>query len=220
MTKQVCPRKTTSAASSAVVQRVAEHAPLDGAFADDVGEPPGAPQMIHENRRMSNGDRDVADRRSIRLRRDRTGHRRRCRRRRRRRVRLPVDQLLQLLAGLEVRHLLRRHIHLVAGLGIASLARLAPPQAEAAESAQLDLLAAMQRVDDALEHRVDDDLGVLLGEVRHARDFLDQLRLRHAAGVHESLPSVAAQLSSSSAPSLAGTWPEPRTPSFTLTADA
>jgi hypothetical protein len=40
----------------------------------------------------------------------------------------------------------------------------------------------MQRVDDALEYRVDDDFGVFLGEVGDARDFLDELRLRHAAG--------------------------------------
>src|SRR4029453_91276 len=46
------------------------------------------------------------------------------------------------------------------------------------------LLAAVQRLDDATEHRVDDHLGVLLGEIRHARDFLDQLRLGHAAVGH------------------------------------
>jgi hypothetical protein len=40
-----------------------------------------------------------------------------------------------------------------------------PRRPEAAEPAQLDLLAAMQRVDDALEHRVDDDLGMLLRQV-------------------------------------------------------
>src|SRR5688572_1846440 len=108
---------------------------------------------------------------------------------------LAVDQLLQLLAGLEVGHLLRRHVHLVAGLRVAALARLALPQAEAAEPAQLDLLPAMQRIDDALEHRVDDDLGMLLGEVGDPRDFLDELRLRHAAGTvangHCAAPSWA-----------------------------
>src|SRR5437016_3705876 len=71
-----------------------------------------------------------------------------------------VDELLELFAGLEVRNLLRRDVHLVAGLRVASLAGFALAEAEAAEPAQLDLLAAMQRVDDALEHRVDDDLGV------------------------------------------------------------
>src|SRR5687768_7735600 len=69
------------------------------------------------------------------------------------RFRLAVDELLQLLARLEVRHLLRRHVDLVARLGVPALPRLALPQAEAAEPAQLDLLPSMQRVDDALEHR-------------------------------------------------------------------
>src|SRR4051794_14236949 len=76
------------------------------------------------------------------------------------RFRFAVDQLLELLARLEVRHLLRRNVHLVAGLGIAPLPRFTPPEPETAEPPQLDLLAAMQRVDDALEDRVDDDLGV------------------------------------------------------------
>src|SRR6185436_7485293 len=94
-------------------------------------------------------------------------------------VGLAVDELLQLLARLEVRHLLRRHVHLVAGLRIATLPRLAFPEAEATEATQLDLLATVQGVDDALEHRVDDEFGVLLREVRYARDLLDELRLRH-----------------------------------------
>jgi hypothetical protein len=100
------------------------------------------------------------------------------------RLGLLVDEFLEFLAGLEVRHLLRRDVHLVARLRVAPLARLAAAQPEAPEPAQLDLLAAVQRVDDALEDRVDDDLGVLLGEVRDARHFLDEFRLRHAAGVH------------------------------------
>src|SRR5689334_656310 len=83
--------------------------------------------------------------------------------RRRRRRRLLVDQLLQLLARLEVRHLLRRHVDLVAGLRIASFPRLALAQAETAESPQLDFLTAVQRLDDAPEDGVDDHLGVLLG---------------------------------------------------------
>src|ERR687898_2228956 len=65
------------------------------------------------------------------------------------RIRLAVNQLLELLARLEVRNLLRRHVHLVARLRVAPLPWLAPPQPKAAESAQFDLLAAMQRVDDA-----------------------------------------------------------------------
>src|SRR5678815_2278903 len=77
----------------------------------------------------------------------------------------------------------RRGFNRFGGLGFAvdqflqSLARLALAQPETAEPAQLDLLAAVQGLDDALEHRVDDDFRVLLGEIRHARHFLDEFRL-------------------------------------------
>src|SRR5437867_1990538 len=85
--------------------------------------------------------------------------------------RLLVDQFLEFLAGLEVRHFLRRNIHLVAGLRVAPLARLALAESEAAEPPQLNLLAALQRIDDAGEDRVNDQFGVLLREVRNAGDL-------------------------------------------------
>ena len=47
-----------------------------------------------------------------------------------------------------------------------------------------DFLATMKSVDDATEDRVDDDFGVFLGQIGDARDFLDQLRLGHAAVGH------------------------------------
>src|SRR3954466_8020418 len=77
----------------------------------------------------------------------------------RKRFRFLIDEFLQFLTGLEVRHLLRRDVHAVAGFRVPALPRLALPQAKAAEPPQLDLLAAMQCVDDALEHGVDDDFG-------------------------------------------------------------
>src|SRR5262245_23259058 len=85
--------------------------------------------------------------------------------RRRRAIRLFVDEVFELFAGLEVRNLLWRHVHLIARLRVPALARLALPKTEAAEPAQLDLFPTMQRVDDALEHRFDDDFGVLLREI-------------------------------------------------------
>src|SRR6185369_14071602 len=99
-------------------------------------------------------------------------------------LRLPVDEILQFLAGLEIRNLLRRNVHLVTGFRVAALAGLALAKAEAAKTAEFDLLAAMQRVDDALEHRVDDDFGVFLRKIRYSRDFLDEFGLRHAAASH------------------------------------
>src|SRR5262249_10516919 len=58
-----------------------------------------------------------------------------------------VDQLLQLLAGLEVGDPLGRDVDLVSGLGIAPLARAALPDPEAAEATELDLLILAQRLD-------------------------------------------------------------------------
>src|SRR5262249_51803213 len=43
-----------------------------------------------------------------------------------------VDEVFQFLARLEVRHFLRRHVHLVARLRIPSLARLAPAETKTA----------------------------------------------------------------------------------------
>jgi hypothetical protein len=48
----------------------------------------------------------------------------------------------------------------------------------------------MQRVDDALEYRVDDDFRMLLREVGNPGDLLHELRLGHAAarGIHTAAP--------------------------------
>ena len=70
--------------------------------------------------------------------------------------------------------------------GLRPFARLAPAKAETAEPPQLDLLAAMERGDDAAKDRVDDHLGVLLGEIRDTRDFLHELGLRHAPAERRS----------------------------------
>jgi len=51
-----------------------------------------------------------------------------------------VDQILQLLAGLEVRDLLSRNFDPVTGLGITSDAGLALAGAEAAKAAYLNLV--------------------------------------------------------------------------------
>src|SRR5438067_13392760 len=76
-----------------------------------------------------------------------------------------VDQFLELFPGLEIRDLLRRHFHFFARLGIAAGARLPTAQAEAAEAAQLDLLSGPQRLDDRIEHDVDDRFGLLLRQL-------------------------------------------------------
>src|SRR5215471_16095668 len=76
-----------------------------------------------------------------------------------------VDEVLQLFSRLEVRDLLRRYVDLVSGFRVAALPRFALAKPETAKPAQLNLFPTMQRVDDALEHRFDDDFGVLLREI-------------------------------------------------------
>src|SRR4051812_10804597 len=92
-----------------------------------------------------------------------------------------IDPLAQLLAGLEVRHVLLRHVHLLARLRIPAGARRPVIQAEAAEAADLDAMAAEQ----ALRHRIEDHLHGVLGVLRHElrialREPRDQFRLGHA----------------------------------------
>src|SRR5215211_2466954 len=97
----------------------------------------------------------------------------RCRLRRALRLRQRlVDQLLQLLARLEVRDLLRGHFNLLPRLRIAAGAGLAAAQAEAAEAAELDLLAGAEGVDDGVEDDVDDRLGLLLRQLDDAGDLV------------------------------------------------
>src|SRR5207249_1911862 len=69
-----------------------------------------------------------------------------------------VDHILQFFAGLEVRNLLGWHFHARAGLRITADARLPLACAEAAEPADLDLVAAAQCLYNTVEYRFDDDL--------------------------------------------------------------
>src|SRR5262249_18185479 len=75
-----------------------------------------------------------------------------------RRPRLAVDPQTQLLPDLEEGHALRVHGHERAGLRVAPLAGLALLHHEAAEAADLDPLAAHQRLGEAVEDLVDDHL--------------------------------------------------------------
>ena len=63
-----------------------------------------------------------------------------------------IDEVLQLFAGLEEGNLLGRHFHFGAGLRIAPGAAAALARAEAAEAADFDLVAGLQRADDAFEN--------------------------------------------------------------------
>src|SRR5579863_2288129 len=63
-----------------------------------------------------------------------------------------VYQVFQLFAGLEERDFLGRHFDLFPGLGIAAGARFALAGAEAAEAADLDLVAGAQGSHHAVEN--------------------------------------------------------------------
>src|SRR4029453_18614758 len=100
-----------------------------------------------------------------------------------------VQQLAQLLAGLEVRHRLGGNHDALAPLGVAPGAALAPPHAEAAEAPQLDLVPALQGLDDRREDGVDDDLGVLAGEGGLAPDLVHELGFGHRLATPSRTPS-------------------------------
>src|SRR5579872_3239790 len=90
-----------------------------------------------------------------------------------------IDQVLQLLAGLEVGDTLGGHFHPRAGLGIAPDAGLPLACAETAKPAYFDLVPAAQGLDDTIEDCLDNNLRILPCHFDDARDFLDQFGLGH-----------------------------------------
>src|SRR5437879_5863795 len=84
-----------------------------------------------------------------------------------------IHKILQFLAGLEKRNLLRRHIHLLPSLRIPPDAAAALPGAKAAEPANFDFVALLQRVNDALENRFHDRFRFFARKLRHPEHFLD-----------------------------------------------
>src|SRR4051812_27849912 len=64
-----------------------------------------------------------------------------------------VHPLAQLLACLEVRHVLARDLHLLSGLRIAAGSGRTVVQAEAAEAADLDAVAGRERLRHRVQHR-------------------------------------------------------------------
>src|SRR5260370_11683678 len=85
-----------------------------------------------------------------------------------------IHEVLQFFAGLEEGNFLGGHFHFRAGLRIAADSSAAFASAEAAESADLDLLALLQGANDAIENRFDDGLRLLAGACRDAQNFLDR----------------------------------------------
>jgi len=90
-----------------------------------------------------------------------------------------VDQIFQLFAGLEERDFLGRHFYPLAGFWVAADSWLALAGAEAAETADLDLVAHAKRAHDAIEDGLDDHLTVLTCQLRQFGDLVDQISFCH-----------------------------------------
>src|ERR1017187_3757101 len=99
-----------------------------------------------------------------------------------------VDHVFQFLAGLEIRDLLGGHFHARAGLRVAADTRLGLAGAETAESADLDLVTAAQKANDAVENGLHDDLRFLPGHLHYSGDFFNQIGLSHRILLGESIP--------------------------------
>jgi hypothetical protein len=90
-----------------------------------------------------------------------------------------VDARPQLLADLKKRQPLGRHMDGVAGPWVAPLVALVLPDSEAAEAADLDAVAAPQRVDHRVEDGRDHQLGPALGQLRRVGHTFDEFRFGH-----------------------------------------
>ncbi len=89
------------------------------------------------------------------------------------------NQFFHLLARLEGHHVLGGDIHLVAGAGVAGLARGTLLDLEDAEIPQLDPALGNQRLDDRIEGPLDDVLRLELGQIDILGNLLDDLFLGH-----------------------------------------
>src|SRR5690606_36204573 len=107
-----------------------------------------------------------------------------------------IDPFAQFLAGLEMRHLLARHHHLLARLGIAADTWRPRRQRKAAEATNLDALTRGQRLSHGLEHGFDRNVRIANRKLRVAAgEYRNQLRLGHAInrrrGPDPAWPSAA-----------------------------
>src|SRR6266404_1280950 len=114
-----------------------------------------------------------------------------------------VESVLEHLAGLEREHTAGADRDLFAGLRIATDASVLVAHHEVAEAGDLDLLAALQRFLDGVEHGLDDFGRFLLREPAYLLvDVLDDVGLRHGTALlHVPLTHCAPQSKRKTAPS-------------------
>src|SRR5215472_6844217 len=89
-----------------------------------------------------------------------------------------IDKVFQFFAGLKIGNFLGRHIDFFSGLRIAPHPSAALARAEAAEPANLDFFALLQRRDDAVEYGLDNRFRLSARELGHVQNFLDEIGLR------------------------------------------
>src|SRR5687768_13256525 len=90
-----------------------------------------------------------------------------------------LPDVLQFLAGLEANRAAGRDAHFLAGPRVAADAALARLHLKDAKATQLNTFAALHRVTHGFEHSIDGQLGFDLGDIGHARDFVDDIDLDH-----------------------------------------
>src|SRR5207237_9153240 len=126
-----------------------------------------------------------------------------------------VHPLAQILAGLEVRNVLARKRHRLAGLGVASLAWRPEMQREAAEAADLDAIPLRERIAHDLQNLLQRQLHVLRRQVLLlGGNDLDEFRLGHALSAlrNRCAPSAGPRGWYRSAPLPSGSSAPPRPP--------
>jgi hypothetical protein len=91
-----------------------------------------------------------------------------------------IDQLLEVLTGLEVWHALGRNADRLASFGIAATPRTSATYSETAKTAKFNLLALVQTLNDAIENDFHQSLSVLLGKLSSICYVIDKIGFSHA----------------------------------------
>src|SRR5712664_1799503 len=89
-----------------------------------------------------------------------------------------VDEILQLLAGLEERNLFGGHFHLLPRFRVAAHAPAALPRPKAPKSANLDFLALLQRTNNALENGFDNGFRLLARQLGNPQNLFNEVGFR------------------------------------------
>src|SRR5688572_15291620 len=90
-----------------------------------------------------------------------------------------VDNVLEFLAGFEIRHAFRRYFHLLPSFGIATDPGVPLPHSEAAEATDLEFISGPERLNDALEQCIDNDFGILASQLCNLGYFFNEICLGH-----------------------------------------